>query len=83
MLNVLPALLIMPLQLFLYGALCGVAAGDLGCRLPRSAPGSNMGGNIVITGRAKDTIVLTNGVRFYLGHQVSLTMMDGQSNIMP
>ncbi|GAB4818412.1 hypothetical protein N2152v2_005458 [Parachlorella kessleri] len=35
--------------------------GDLGCRVPHSVQGSNMGGNIVITGRAKDTIVLTNG----------------------
>lgn len=35
--------------------------GDLGWRAPLDVPRSNMGGVIVLTGRAKDTIVLSSG----------------------
>ncbi|KAI3431692.1 hypothetical protein D9Q98_004738 [Chlorella vulgaris] len=35
--------------------------GDLGWRAPAGVAGSNMAGSIVLTGRAKDTIVLTSG----------------------
>ena len=35
--------------------------GDLGWRVPQGVPGSVMGGNLVLTGRAKDTIVLSCG----------------------
>eukprot|EP00884_Botryococcus_braunii_P011365 jgi/Botrbrau1/20229/Bobra.31_1s0025.1 len=35
--------------------------GDLGWRIPSGLPGSKMGGHVVLTGRAKDTIVLSNG----------------------
>lgn len=36
-------------------------AGDLGWRAPANIPGSRMAGHIVLTGRAKDTIVMSNG----------------------
>jgi long-chain acyl-CoA synthetase len=35
--------------------------GDLGWRAPSGVPGSNMAGHIVLSGRAKDTIVLSSG----------------------
>lgn len=35
--------------------------GDLGWRAPQGVAGSRMAGSIVLTGRAKDTIVLTSG----------------------
>ncbi|MEW5313818.1 MAG: hypothetical protein WDW38_005355 [Sanguina aurantia] len=35
--------------------------GDLGWRAPHNIPGSRMGGHIVLTGRAKDTVVMSNG----------------------
>ncbi|GMH32583.1 hypothetical protein BSKO_00417 [Bryopsis sp. KO-2023] len=35
--------------------------GDLGKRCPAGVPGSHMAGNIVLTGRLKDVIVLSNG----------------------
>lgn len=35
--------------------------GDLGWRAPGGVPGSAMAGSVVLTGRAKDTIVLTSG----------------------
>ncbi|CAL8470153.1 g9695 [Coccomyxa elongata] len=35
--------------------------GDLGWRAPTGVAGSNMAGHIVLTGRAKDTIVLSSG----------------------
>eukprot|EP00879_Flechtneria_rotunda_P005441 GHRR01005734.1.p1 GENE.GHRR01005734.1~~GHRR01005734.1.p1 ORF type:complete len:588 (+),score=208.21 GHRR01005734.1:736-2499(+) len=35
--------------------------GDLGWRAPAGVPGSNMAGHIVLSGRAKDTIVLMSG----------------------
>jgi len=35
--------------------------GDLGWRAPQGVPGSAMGGVVVLTGRAKDTIVLVSG----------------------
>ncbi|KAK9846749.1 hypothetical protein WJX84_009668 [Apatococcus fuscideae] len=35
--------------------------GDLGWRAPEGIPGSNMAGNLVLAGRVKDTIVLSNG----------------------
>ena len=35
--------------------------GDLGWRAPRGMPGSKMAGMLVLTGRAKDTIVLSSG----------------------
>lgn len=36
-------------------------AGDLGWRTPYGVPGSRTGGQVVITGRQKDTLVLLNG----------------------
>jgi long-chain acyl-CoA synthetase len=35
--------------------------GDLGWKAPDGIPGSQMGGMVVLTGRVKDTIVLSNG----------------------
>lgn len=35
--------------------------GDLGWRAPQGVPGSKMAGMLVLTGRAKDTIVLSSG----------------------
>ena len=35
--------------------------GDLGWKAPSNVPGSEMGGCLVLTGRAKDTIVLSSG----------------------
>lgn len=38
-----------------------VLLGDLGWIAPYGVPSSRMGGHIVLTGRAKDTIVLSSG----------------------
>ena len=43
------------------GLTATLPAGDLGWRAPHGVRGSKMAGNVVITGRAKDTLVLSSG----------------------